>query len=537
MRKGLSKKKYLLSILIILSIGIPSYFIFKKIAIKEQIANLEYILRNSPEKVEERHRLGLLYMYKGELEKAEKEFLAILKVAPYDTKALSSIGMVYYRKGESYRALTYWRSLLEIEPGNQFIWNLVNKISKGKTISHEGTQSVNPDWEYHYQMGQQSYQGKDYANAVEHFNKAMELNPEDFRTYFNIGASYYEMKELEKAKQSWEKALKYKKDDLLTMRLISLAQEGIYRRKEIGELQKLLKKEPSNLELHRKLGDAYLKDKSTVREAEREYLEVLRLNPSHTPTYERLIELNVALDDYDKAIHYARQSLKTAPRDISGKKRLDALLAYKKFREKGIENWRKNGMANYSEMVQIPGNNAVFYIDKYEVINAQYQAFLKATSHLPPPRWDDAAVKGKENYPVTNVSWYDAVIYCKWAGKRLPTEEEWIRAAWGGNDARYPWGSNFDVNMANTAESGFKKPTPVGSYSSRYGLYDMVGNVMEWTSSEKPQPSAGEAYRIKKGGSALSAMSGPPPYGRWAEVQWSASPSQQDNTTGFRCVK
>ena len=136
-----------------------------------------------------------------------------------------------------------------------------------------------------------------------------------------------------------------------------------------------------------------------------------------------------------------------------------------------------------------------FYMDKYEVTNAQYKKFLDAT-----PQWRKGRIArtyhdgdylkhwngnnypiGKGEHPVTYVSWYGAMAYAKWAGKRLPTEAEWEKAARGRLvGQQYPWGDAIDSVRANYNKN-IGDTTFVGKYSSNgYGLYDMAGNVLEW---------------------------------------------------------
>jgi len=151
-----------------------------------------------------------------------------------------------------------------------------------------------------------------------------------------------------------------------------------------------------------------------------------------------------------------------------------------------------------------------FYIDKYEVTNMEYKAFIAATGYPPPPTWEkDMYPNGKANHPVNNVTWFDAHAYCTWAGKRLPIEEEWEKAARGPNGNKYPWGNEYDEKNANLNKG---TTVPVGSYKidkSYYGVYDMGGNVMEWVDDwYKPYPGNktenkdfGETSRILRGGS------------------------------------
>jgi formylglycine-generating enzyme required for sulfatase activity len=159
-----------------------------------------------------------------------------------------------------------------------------------------------------------------------------------------------------------------------------------------------------------------------------------------------------------------------------------------------------------------------YYIDKYEVTNAQYAEFVNATHRKPPFYWRTGRYPPeKARHPVVMVSWHDATEYCQWAGKRLPTEEEWEKAARGTDGRIFPWGNTFDINRANTPQrwKALDQPgdtMPVGSFpqgKSPYGLYDMAGNVWEWTESwYLPHPgnthiteNYGQKYKVAKGGS------------------------------------
>jgi iron(II)-dependent oxidoreductase len=136
-------------------------------------------------------------------------------------------------------------------------------------------------------------------------------------------------------------------------------------------------------------------------------------------------------------------------------------------------------------VVQLPD----FYIDEFEISNIEYKRFIDATGYPPPPTWEDAQYEaGADFYPVTHVTWWDAVAYARWVGKRLPSEAEWEKAARGPEGRRYPWGEEFDAGLANAGD-GY---APISSFLggvSVYGAHNMAGNVAEWTSSTyEPYP-------------------------------------------------
>jgi len=161
-------------------------------------------------------------------------------------------------------------------------------------------------------------------------------------------------------------------------------------------------------------------------------------------------------------------------------------------------------------------NLDAYWIDKTEVTNEMYKACVNAGKCDAPSSTSDYDNPEYSNHPVVYVSWDDATTYCQWAGRRLPTEAEWEKAARGTDGRKYPWGdeaptdglANFNWNVGDT--------TPVGNYpdgASPYGALDMAGNVWEWVNdfydenyyatsprNSPPGPSA-SAPRVLRGGS------------------------------------
>lgn len=203
-----------------------------------------------------------------------------------------------------------------------------------------------------------------------------------------------------------------------------------------------------------------------------------------------------------------------------------------------------------------------FYIDRYPVTNAQYAAFIAATGHPTPKYWTHTPHMGVESpfpvgvkhgtHPVVGVSYADALAYCEWAGKRLPTEAEWEKAARGGLvNQSYPWGNESSRNHANTVGVWGKDKwlwtSPIGSFPPNgYGLSDMAGNVFEWcadwyapdyyqySQEENPQgPKTGQT-RVLRGGSWSNNVFGI--YQMRCAYRFHARPETHNLTIGFRCA-
>jgi serine/threonine-protein kinase len=190
-----------------------------------------------------------------------------------------------------------------------------------------------------------------------------------------------------------------------------------------------------------------------------------------------------------------------------------------------------------AKTMTLPG----FYIDETEVSNAEYQKFCQATGHPAPPTTDYAT---HPDFPVTGVSYEDATAYAAWAGKRLPTEEEWEKAARGTDERTFPWGdAPWDTGVPQKLEPVDSEP----ARRSPYGVYNMAGNVWEWTASPySPEPAdlaamrrlaAGKNFssqwQVIKGGSFPSGGSGYFAISKRRELP----ADQRSPSIGFRCVR
>ena len=208
-------------------------------------------------------------------------------------------------------------------------------------------------------------------------------------------------------------------------------------------------------------------------------------------------------------------------------------------------------------------NLDAFYMDAYEVTNAQYKKFMDATGHAAPQFWNHPRVN-KPNQPVVGVVWSDVEAYAEWAGKRLPTEAEWEKAARGGLvQKQYPWGDDeLDGTQCNFADSnapdltekwadrnaddGYEYTASVGSYTPNgYGLYDMAGNVWEWCANwyetDYTRQAAEEATsttwgvlheRVLRSGSWDTES-----YNHRVAMRNHALPSHSSSNVGFRCAQ
>lgn len=191
-----------------------------------------------------------------------------------------------------------------------------------------------------------------------------------------------------------------------------------------------------------------------------------------------------------------------------------------------------------------------YYIDKFEVTNGRFAKFVEAIHSEPP--WgfaDQETPVVHADHPVRWVNWMDAIGYCLWAGKRLPTEAEWEKAARGVDGRVYPWGNDppTPVQAVFGLNEGAETVSPIGNREkgqSPYGARDLAGNLYEWTTdwydeeyykripAINPHGPAEGTAKVQRGGSYINT-----PYRLRSSFRTKGDPTEHEPNVGFRCAQ
>lgn len=286
-----------------------------------------------------------------------------------------------------------------------------------------------------------------------------------------------------------------------------------------------------------------------------------------------LQDVNVYISKLEKGLNHSEKEQR---KELTLSERAEKM---KKSLAENREKWNKMALVPAGKFIMGSGDDEfipeesprhevyqdAFYIDRYEVTNAQYWEFLqyikntgdhskcypgepKGKDHTPgtPHTGWDYPYYDYPDYPVNRIDWYDAYAYAAWAGKRLPTEAEWEKAARGMDGRRFPWGNVWDAKLCN---AGAGASLSVGSFESGksiYGCFDMSGSLSEWCNdwyhpeyyhnspSVNPKgPETSTGVRIIKGGSLFA----PYVYKMRCAVRMFGKPEERNKSIGFRCVK
>lgn len=392
------------------------------------------------------------------------------------------------------------------------------------------------------EKGERSYRNEYYKLAERHFRKAMKLAPGELYPMSGLAWTLYDSGKWDKAFPLFRKAHKLHPGDGGVRRGLGYL---YYRYGWIGEAKKMLGSldkekwpELTNIddELNeRKLAGLPVPELPSEENVSNRLFGFLKSKPLKT---EEKVPDN--LMEALRAVPSKKQKKTSEP-----EKNKTASLPPAK-----AEAYARKPSSH--DMAKIPGGKFLsassgrvgpFRLDRLEVTNAFYAAYVKEEGAPEPPFWRWPRYSGP-HLPVVGVTWHEAKAYCKWAGKRLPTEDEWEFAAQGGEKRRrYPWGNKFRARFVVFGlQPDRGAPKGAGRHpdgASFHGVEDMAGNVWEWVESKytlsrrKPEVVVrdGVAYRTLRGGSWVNSRSALAATSRTGDLPGSRRP-----VYGFRCA-
>ena len=526
------------------------------------ISNFDLALRIKPDFAEAYDGRGSAKVILRQYESAITDFDAALRINPNLAQAYYGRGSAKANIGQYETAIADFDAALRINP------NLAGA---------------------YFDRGSTWFLLKQYGAAISNYNEAIRIDPDYFEAYNDRGFAKYKLGQYEAAIRDFDIALHIKPDFTLSYNNRGLAKFAL------GRYEVAITDFDAALRINPEFAIAY-SNRGLVKhslgqydDAISDYGAALRIEPNMAQAY---YGLGGAKDELGRTLE-AKQDLRTALKlaEKAGDQNFKATVE-QYLQELEEEKNSSQLEPNNVDMVLIPagdfqmGSNdndaeddekpmhivyvEAFYIDKYEVTNTQYKKFVDAN-----PQWQKGRIPrkyhdgdylkhwsgnnyppGKGNHPIVYVSWYAAMAYAEWSGKRLPTESEWEKAARGGLvDKKYTWGDSLDSNNANYDES-VGGTTSVGTYPANgYGLYDMTGNVWEWCLDEynadfysvspRYNPLAGgtvdnilsdftnvKNVRVLRGGSWVSNA-------KFVRVsdRTRFTPRITNRARGFRCVK
>ncbi len=449
---------------------------------------------------QERYKAGCDYLDKKQYETAIDTFKEAINIDPIYADAHCGLGRAYLGLDKLEEAENLANEVLRLDENYQLARPLLGDIkqahvNRSKDYLNQGNLAAAEESTNEALRLDKNYlparelretirklycnQGLDYIadrafdKAVKSLQKAKDIDPNDKAVWSNLGLAYYLIDEYVNAASCYRKVTDLDPKDKNAYSNLGNAYflMGAYS-DAIEPLQKACALDPNCGKFHYYLGRAQF-ELDRLGEAKWAVKKALESNQVHHPTIKLLKKI-------EKRSH-----------EIIRRGNPDMILIPAGEFQMGCGD--RDAPSNEKPIHTVYLDD--FYIDKYPVTNIQYKRFVDAN-----PRWHKDSVprkyhnggylkhwngnnypSGKANHPVVHVSWYAAVAYAQWVGKRLPTEAEWEKAARGGLVSQiYPWGNSIDSSNANYSRN-VRQTTPVGDYpANNYGLYDMAGNVWEW---------------------------------------------------------
>jgi formylglycine-generating enzyme required for sulfatase activity/regulator of sirC expression with transglutaminase-like and TPR domain len=544
---------------------------------KEAIQHYEFALKASPGNISTLFNLGLVYQQSGNLNAAIENFLQVVQIDNNFVPAHQRLANLYLKSNRITSSLLHLKALGKLQP--ESIQNKINIANAfGRLGQHalsiqtlKDIQKQSPDnKKVHAGLAEAFYRMDDFSHAIEQYRHLIDQNPNDLSNYIQLGWTYYRVKDLAMASAWTLRGLNKNKSSenletlaMMNLGFYSLLQKQYPNAKDwyrkvlaanppqiaeslIADIQSAANSQRADL----KFFSGWIYSKSKQIEKARDFLQSylnMEANGEFADEARSLLQMFVKKD----AVFLKRTSNNSIPSEMvhiaSG------------FFKMGLNNKLEDESPEHR--IFLDG----FYIDKYEVSAKDFSLFLNTKNNVKKYYSDNKfgtlVYNGKfqprpglENYPINNISWQAANDYCKWKGKRLPSEAEWEKAARGENSTIYPWGNQppspelARYHQTWTQETKHKVLVPVNALEagkSAYGLYNMAGNVKEWVDDwydreyykeideyANPKGPIGGEFKVVRGGS-------------WRDLKGfiyspfrnSGNPASRMDDYGFRCAK
>lgn len=514
-----------------------------------------------PEKLVE----AIAALRKGALGEAEKDFEEELKRDANSRPALHGLAGILFYDGNLNRAEARYAQLLNLNAEDALALQRIGTIAllhqnfeKAEEYLNKSVLADKENRQTLLLLGRlYALRGDSAARAISNLRQAFPAYDEDPALNFELGNLYYQRKSWKEASFFYDRAVKLGFDE--PEQQLALA-KSLYFEGKYEDVQKMLRriiKDDSKIaEAHYFMGAVLLADKKFAR-AVKSFERADRIADGFADASYRIaqgqFQQGLYKDAMSNALEYRIDNLRKGKEDAgSMKEALELMVEVEKLLE--VERLPHQQPGSQEGMVAV---NESFAIDAREVSMADYAVFIKATGRRVPKgqgggkeakllKWNDDGTfaEGAADLPVVYVGWEDALAYAAWAGKRLPTESEWLMAARGGLSSKaYPWGD--DRPNGNQARyNGDEGPRAVDEGEPNgLGVLNIVGNVAEWcfdVYKESPSAAAEEkSEEIKKG--AKRSYRG----GHWrstpeevrVDARGGLNPGTKTAFVGFRCAK